>query len=275
MLFVEEQPAHNGCIEETHMKSSIFTVAAIAAFAGAAHAAEFTWNWTPAQGGFTNNAAGVFESISASFNSTNNRLVWNIVFSNQVTDGYTLALNNGPNPKGHAGELALIYFDYSSGSVEMNAFAYNGVNASNSWQDGNGNAAGNQAADLIHGKNDTSWYTASVVDTADGKRRFNLSIDATTINNHVPLYPGPGGPSEWYGIGFGESLGLWLHTYDSLSTNYFANGALGQWDSGAEGWFDGSNFPAVLVPLPSAAWAGLAGLAVAGVVARRRKAALR
>jgi hypothetical protein len=252
------------------MKSTKIAVLALAALAGAAHADEFVWNWTPAQGGFTNNAAGAFESISASFNTSNNRLVWNIVFSNQVTDGYTLALNNGPNPKGHAGELALIYFDYSTGSARLNAFAYNGVNSANSWQDGNGNAPGNQAADLIHGLSDTSWYSASVVDTADGKRRFNLSVDATTINNHNPLYPGPGGASEWSGIGFGSSLGLWLHTYDSLSTNYFANGALCQWNRGAEGWFDGSNFPTVLVPLPSAAWAGMAGLAIAGLVVRRR-----
>jgi hypothetical protein len=255
------------------MKNSIVAAAALAAFAGSALANEYVWNWTPAQGGFVNNSAGNFESIHASFNTTTNQFVWNIVFSNQVTDGYTLAISPGANPKGHAGELALLYFDFSNGSPRLNAMAYNGLNASNSWQDGNASVAGNQAADIIHGINDTSWYTASVVD-AGGKRTFNLSMDATTINNHIPLYPGPGGASEWTGVEFGSSLGLWLHTYDSLSTNYFANGALSQWSRGAEGWFDGSNFPTVLVPLPQGVWAGMAGLAVVGFVSRRRKSAM-
>ena len=134
-----------------------------------------------------NNSAGNFDSINASFNTSTNRFVWNVMFSNQVTDGDTLAISPGANPKGHAGELASLYFDFSNGSPRVNAFAYNGVNASNSWQDGNGQVAGNQAADLIHGINDTSWYKASVVD-AGGKRTFNLSVDATTINGHNPLY---------------------------------------------------------------------------------------
>lgn len=255
------------------MKNSIVAVAALAALAGSAYADEYSWNWTPVQGGFVNDAAGQFESINASFNTTTNRFVWNVVFGNQVTDGYTLAVSPGANPKGHAGELALIYFDFSNGTPQLNAFAYNGVNASNSWQDGDGQVAGDQAADLIHGINDTSWYTASVVDNA-GKRTFNLSIDASIIQGHNPLYPGPNGPSEWTGLAFGSELGLWMHTYSGLSANYFTNGALCQWNRSGEGWFDGNNFATVLVPLPQGVWAGLAGLAAVGVITRRRKSSM-
>jgi MYXO-CTERM domain-containing protein len=57
-------------------------------------------------------------------------------------------------------------------------------------------------------------------------------------------------------------------------TNYFANGALCRWNGGAEGWFDGNNFPTGLVPLPQGVWAGLAGLAAVGFVSRRRKSTM-
>ena len=142
-------------------------IGALAVAASMASASEYQWNWTAAQGGGVNNAAGVFESINASYNSDSQRFVWDVVFSNQVTRGYTLAINNGPNPKGHAGELALIHFDATSlNAPKVTAYAYNGQNAINSWIDGNGAVAGNQTPDIIKSATDTSWInTASVSDS--------------------------------------------------------------------------------------------------------------
>ncbi len=258
------------------MGSKMLAVATLAMMAGMAQAAEYEWNWTTPASPVTNNTGGTFESISARFDQSSNLFVWDVVFSNQITKGYTLAVNDGPNPKGHAGELALLYVDFSNASTrKVTAYAYNGANTNRSWTDGNGQVAGDQPGDFIQGSNTPGWYELIVQDTSDGKRRVNLTVNAGTINSHNPRYPGPGGASEWEGLAFGSQLGLWMHTYSGLTTGYFNNGRLCGWQSSGEGWFDASNFNTVLVPLPPAAWAGIGGLAIAGIVGRRRKAAMK
>lgn len=255
----------------------VLGTAAVAMIAGAAHADVWVWDHAVTSADATNNSAGVFSHIHAEFDTVANTFQWNATFSNQVTRGYTLAVSPGPNPKGHNAELSLIYFDASSlGSPKVTAYAYNGANAFTSWQDGNGNVSGNQTPDLIHGINDTSWIqNASVVDVG-GTRTFNLTIDASVIQNHLPLYNNPSVDGDWTGLAFGPALGLWMHTFTGLSASYTSGGALSGWGySGGHGWFDGSNLSdLVLVPLPAPAMMGIAGLGVVGVVVRKRKAAL-
>lgn len=248
-------------------------IGALAVAASMASAAEYQWNWTAAQGG-VNNAGGVFETINASYDSTTQRFVWDVVFSNQVTRGYTLAVNTGPNPKGHAGELALIHFDATNlGTPKVTAYAYNGQNAINSWIDGNGAVAGNQTPDIIKSASDTSWInTASVTDAA-GKRRFLLDVNVASINGHTPLYPS--GQNDWTGVQFSNMIGLWFHTFTGLYTTYGGQGQLCDWNFNQQGWFDASNIQTILVPLPAGAWMGMAGLIGAGVIVRKRRAANR
>jgi hypothetical protein len=221
-----------------------------------------------------NNAGGVFETINASYNNTTQRFVWDVVFSNQVTRGYTLAVNTGPNPKGHAGELALIHFDATNlGTPKVTAYAYNGQNAINSWIDGNGAVAGNQTPDLIKSASDTSWInTASVTDAA-GKRRFLLDVNVASINGHTPLYPS--GQNDWTGVQFSNMIGLWFHTFTGLYTTYGNQGQLCDWNYNQQGWFDASNIQTIIVPLPAGAWMGMAGLIGAGVIVRKRRAAMK
>jgi hypothetical protein len=253
-------------------KSVITAVGAFAMATSMAAAAQFNWSWN-APGGGVNNAGGTFESINASFDTDTNRFVWDVVFSNQVTRGYTLAVNNGPNPKGHAGELALIHFDATNlNAAKVSVYAYNGQNAINSWSDGNGAVAGNQAPDVIHSTADTSFINAATVTDAGGKRRFLLDIDATAINAHTPMYPG--GANDWTGVEFGNLIGLWFHTFTGLSTTYGQQGQLCGWDYQGHGWFDASNISTVIVPLPAGAWMGLAGLVGVGVIARKRRQAM-
>lgn len=63
------------------------------------------------------------------------------------TDGATLALNDGPNPKGQ-GDLALLYLDCTGSELIVTAYAYNGQNTQTSWFDGS-SEAGTQAADRM------------------------------------------------------------------------------------------------------------------------------
>lgn len=256
------------------------TLALVAALAGAASGATFQWNWTPsiatpANNQGLSNSAGNFESLSARFNSLTDQLDFSVTFSNQVTQGLTLALNNGPNPKGH-GELALLYIDATQASnVRLTAYGYNGQNNFTSYRDGL--PPGTNPPDRILGLND-NWVNSASLTDANGKRTIAFSIDASAINNRSPLYPQNG--VAWTGIGFDALAGIWLHTYAGLSTSYDSNGFLtannSGWNRRTEGYFDGNNFTttpvANVVPLPAPVWAGLAGLAGVAVIARKRKA---
>ncbi len=254
------------------MKFTIPALMGAAMLSTAASADIYTWDWSAAADGTAglNMNGGEFQSIHAEYNNQSQRFLWSVTFADQITDGYTLAVNNGPNPKGHAGELGLIYFDASEGSPIVTVYAYNGVNAQNSYADGSP-ASGTQAPDMILASdgvaNHSSIMQASVVDDMmAGTRTMTLEISASFINNHIPANPGPEGPSEWTGVQFAELLGLWMHPMTNLNTDYDQDMALTQW-SGAQGWFDGSNFT-TSVPTPgSVALLGLGGL----VMGRRRR----
>lgn len=255
------------------------SAAATLAVAAAASASSWSWNWTSAQGGGSiSNVAGTFKAISASYDDVTKVFTWNTTFSDKVTTGFTLAVNDGPNPKGKPGELALIYFDATSSmsNPKVSVFGYNGANSYNSYVDGDGVVAGNQAPKLVKAAGTQSqllpWLlNANVVDSAAG-RTFSLSIDATSINNYVNSYSAQYGVA-WTGIHFDDQVGLWQHTFKSLTTHYTGGGQLDNWSSGTQGYFDGSNFSTLLaIPLPTGAGMGLAGLLGVGIAIRRRHA---
>lgn len=253
------------------MKTCACLFGSLVLFAGqSASAALFTWDWhrgDPGTAGL-NDAGGTFSSILSTFDTSSKQLTWDLTFSDQVTKGFTLALNNGPNPKGHSGELVLLYADYrNAADIRITAYGYNGQNSLTSWQDGNGEVAGNQPPDMIKGTLDrASWVTgASKTDNGDGSRTLSMTLDCTDLIGHTPMHPDPNG-DPWYGIGFAEKLGLWLHPFRTFSPSYGAGGQLTGLSTGSQGWFDGSNF--MTVPTPGAtALIGLAGL----VTLRRRR----
>lgn len=254
------------------MKITITALLGAAMLSSAANADIYSWDWSASVNGTSglNMNGGQFQSIHAEYNNVSERFLWSVTFADQITDGYTLAVNDGPNPKGHAGELGLIYFDASNGVPVVTVYAYNGVNSQNSYADGSP-AGGIQAPDMILASdgvtNHSSIMQASVVDDMmTGTRTMTLELDATIINNHMPANPGPEGPSEWTGVQFAELLGLWMHPVTNLNADYDGEMALTQW-SGTQGWFDGSNFT-TSVPTPgSVALLGLGGL----VMSRRRR----
>ena len=255
------------------MTRKIAGLSVLAAAAVAASASADTFMFQKDSFGGVNNSAGQFDSITSTFNDADNTFTWSVTFSNQVTDGFTLAVNNGPNPKSNPGQMALIYFDATNpGDIAVTAYGYNGKNDTSSYFDGD-IAAGIQSPDFIlgnQGTQDGSWLTsASSIDGVDGSRTLSVTMDASIIQGHSPLYPdGDGEP--WTGVAFDDKIGVWFHTFKNLSTSYDAEGMLTQWSFGQQGYFDGTNFTTIPVPLPTAAWIGLAGLGF--VAARRRRA---
>ncbi len=164
----------------------------------------------------------------------------------------------------------MFYFDGSSGTPTLSAYAYNGVNCASSAYDGSP-LSGKQTPDTIASSLlDNSWINALTFNTGGGITTLGFDIDASVINNHVPLYPGPNGPSEWTGAAFGEQIGVWFHQFAGVSTGY-TNGYLSSFGASRQGWLDGSNFQTSVVPLPPAALLGGAGLV--GFLVRRRRAA--
>lgn len=253
-------------------KKAILAMVCGGVMCGAASADVYQWDWSADVEDVSrlNMNGGEFQSVHAQFDSDTERFLWQVTFADQITDGYTLAVNNGPNPKGHAGELALIYFDATGEEARVTGYAYNGVNSLNSFRDG-APLEGVQNPDILFTSDALGLHPfimqASVEDIGLG-RVMTLEIDASLINAHAPVYPGPEGPSEWAGLAFDELLGLWMHPMTNLSTSYDEDGRLDSW-SGTQGWFDSKNWETTTIPAPGA----LALLGFGGVLAngRRRK----
>ena len=171
------------------------------------------------------------------------------------SDGFTLAINDGPNPKGHAGEMGLFYFDGTGEQPVVSAYAYNGKNTQTSWEDGSPES-GQQAPDQIASSlaDDSPFSNATVTIDDDGNKVMSFTVDADAIGDHEPQYPGPGGADDWTGADYGESIGMWLHPSKGLETSYDDNGFLAEWDADSQGWYDSANQPTelktVLVEIP-------------------------
>jgi len=249
--------------------ATLIGAGAIVASCSSAHAAMFAWDWTrgqPVSAGISD-AGGTIGGISTTFDTASNRFTWSVTFTDQVTQGFALVLTSGPNPKGHAGELAIVYFDNTNmASPRVSVYNYNGLNTLTSYKDGNA-SAGNQAPDRI--TNTTlegpAFESVTAVD-ANGKRTLSFAMDATSVNLHDPLYPNPQG-NDWTGLAYGSKMGIWFHPLKNLTTAYNTSGYLTNW-SGTQGWMDGNNISTREVPAPgAAALAGLGGL----LAARRRR----
>ncbi len=232
----------------------------------------YQWDWSADVNGTAglNMNGGEFQSIHAQYDSNTERFLWQVTFADQVTDGFTLAVNNGPNPKGHAGELGLLYFDASDNNVRVTGYAYNGENSFSTYYDGSA-ASGTQNPDMIFGS-DALGTNASLIMQASVQdigttRVMTLEMDASSINGHNPIYPGPEGPGEWTGMAFDELIGLWMHPMPGMNTSYGQDGALTELSYNRQGWFDGSNFTTTTIPAPGA----LALVGLRGVLVGRRR----
>ena len=180
-------------------------------------------------------AAGDIKNVDTSFNADTQELTFSTTVEPSA-EGFTVAISPGDNPKGHGGELALFYFDASTGTPVVTAYNYNGVNAQTSWFDGSA-AAGTQNADPIVSSlsSPNAFSNIEVTIDANGNKVFTFTMDASVVNNFDPAY-GPDG--DWTGAAFGEQIGIWLHPVEGLDTSYGQDGFLTDWDAGAQSYYD-------------------------------------
>jgi hypothetical protein len=251
-------------------KTALFGAATLVAVcAGSASAQTYAYNVDfNAPGAPTvNNNGGTFDSMSTTFNHSTNRLTFSVTFSDQVTKGFTLAINGGANPKGHGGEMALFYFDANNlAAPKLTTYNYNGQNNITSYFDGDGVTGGIQAPDKIQSNADLNVGDSLFAQDSGGKRTLSFSIDATDIVGHNPAY---GNAADWTGAQFAEAFGIWMHPFKTFNPTYDGNGNITSLQNGGQGWFDGTMLQTTLIPLPSAA--AMAGVGLFGLGLRRRR----
>jgi hypothetical protein len=257
----------------TFLRSLSVASVALASLASSAEAG--FWRWT-----YNNPSNAWFKSMTAEFDPSTNRFKWDFT-SGTSTNGYWLVLSPGPNPKGHAGELAIVYLDAkaltanSTITPTLTVYNYNGLNGITSYMDGNPAVAGNQTPDRIFSSLNPGnpgtimQLTATATSTT---RRFILELDASLIQNHTPLYPNPAG-DDWTGLAFGQLMGTWFHPTSGLNTAYGTDPSnpnynyLTNFTYTSQASFDTTNLTTQWVPAPGA----VALLGLAGIVGARRR----
>jgi hypothetical protein len=184
-------------------------------------------------------AAGDIKNVDMALTDFTQKFTFNMTVEPSA-QGFVVAINGGPNPKGHGGEMALLYFDASgTGTPVVTAYNYNGLNMYTSWQDGSA-AGGTQSPDKIASSlTDPGFFdNISVTTDANGNKVFSLEMDAGILQDHVPQY---GNAADWTGLDFDSSVGIWLGAVDNLQTSYGADGFLTDFDYGSRSWYDTSN----------------------------------
>ncbi|MCA0360263.1 MAG: hypothetical protein LCH41_04340 [Armatimonadetes bacterium] len=254
-----------------NLKVTVLSFAVVAA--GAANATTWVYDWRPGDPGMGGNA-GAVRAIDSTFNSQTNRLTYSVTMekeagqSSSQVNGFYLAMNDGPNPKGKTGELAFLYFDATNAhDLKLTAYGYRG-DGNNSWQDGS-TASGTQNPDkILTSVKDKTWVNSLAFKTnTDGSRTLSFDINASRINNRTPLYPSAG--VTWDGIEYDSKVGIWFGALKGVHSSYGTDGYLSNFGFSNITWVDTTNQQAV----PEPATMTILGLIAAARARKRKKSA--
>lgn len=206
-----------------------------------------------------NPGGGEVKDLKARYNDQSQELSYYVTFgrvpnSTLRTDGYWLVMSPGDNPKGHANELSIFYFDTTkAGGPRLTVNNYNGQNADNSYQNGD------RIFSSLNALDQGRIRELYAFDRPNGDRTFGFKIDARSINAFKT-------DRDWTGAAFGQRFGLWFHPVAGLTTSY-SNGFLSGFNYRSSGWIDASNLTTQAVPEPTT----MVALAAGGLALLRRK----
>jgi hypothetical protein len=203
------------------------------------------YQWSQAGGG--TGTAGTIEWTYAAHDELLSELTFETRIAHPAgarTKLFTVAINDGPNPKGQ-GDLALLYFDATGAEPVVTVYAYNGENTFTSYYDGS-SVGGVQTPDRMFSSllDDSFLSDAWFVD--DGARiTMGFTVSLVPIRNWTPLHVGAW---SWYGMGFDDTFGIWYHPAAGVTTSY-SDGWLSSYTYTHNSWIDNSDQPASTTPV--------------------------
>lgn len=177
-----------------------------------------------------NHRAGKIESVYARYDAENSLLSWETTLSRhrgQLYNGFWLVISDGPNPKRHVDEYAILYGDAVNN--RLTAYVYDGKNSARSWR----------RNPFIH-----SYEGVLNVSNDARQRSIGFSdLDVSIINEFIDS-------PAWDGVAFGEQIGVWFHPVLLKRSRYLEDGALSRFRYKRQGWYDIANHTAYAVPAP-------------------------
>lgn len=120
-------------------------------------------------------------------------------------NGFWLVVSDGPNPKNHLNEYAILYGDLRDKRVT--AYVYSGKNNGDSFKK-SGNFIGSFADAITVDEDFTS---------------ISLDLDVTSINAFMPKNTMD---NDWDGVAFGKKVGIWFHPADFSQAYYNHDGSI-------------------------------------------------
>ncbi|MEL6879992.1 MAG: PEP-CTERM sorting domain-containing protein [Cyanobacteria bacterium J06607_10] len=176
---------------------------------------------------------GIFTNIKATFDTDTEIVNWSTTLkantsTGRLAEGGWVVLSDGPNPRFDADEYVISYFDGKEGTATF--YSYDGSLSAKSYE-----------SEVYLGS------TSLDVSTKGDERTFAFTYDASDIND-AALGP------DWKGLAFDDTAGIWLHTFDGLSSSYNDDGSINTLNfttfRNGQSYYDRGNEPAIEITDP-------------------------
>lgn len=233
---------------------SVFAVSLMVGFGlvgtSQVQASNYTFNIDAPDG--SSNAGNILNA-NTSYNGDSQQFSYSYditpVSGSDYANSFWLVVSGGDNPKSHASEFPIFYGDLDSGNLY--AYVYDGQNGPSSFNS--------------PGEHIQTFNNALSVTDNGGSRNVNFSIDASGINDHMPL----AGVADWAGIGFEENIGVWFHP--AVADIVASGGQLTTFNTTQTSWYDTAYETATRTNVSEPAAALLIIMAMVFFAAHRRR----